>query len=290
MTAETWYILGAGAMGTLIHHLCQSNEVQSELLHHRDQDEPRAIFQDGTRFDYAARPFADLQEQSIERLLVATKAAQVGPAVHAIQNSLTPNAMVVCIANGLGWEREIPENCPAVARALTTAGAYRDKEGAMHIVSTGSTQVGVMNEADAPPSWFSDSLQSLPGWNWETDIAAAVHRKFAINCVINPLTAVLKCRNGELVSNEAYASKLRTLCDECQPALDSLDFWRDTDSLFEAASGVCVNTASNRSSMLQDVMAGRETEMRYLGGELLTLAAKDGVDLPKMAELTQKLT
>ena len=290
MTAHTWHILGAGAMGTLMHHLCESNGVHSELLHHRDQEEPRAMFQDGIRSEYLARPLADQQEQSIERLLVATKAAQVGPAVRAIKNSLTPNATVVCIANGLGWDREIPESCPTVARALTTAGAYRDSEGDVHTVSTGSTQVGVMNEADASPSWFSDSLQLLPGWNWETDIATAVHRKFAVNCVINPLTAVLTCRNGELVSNEAYASKLRALCDECEPALESLDFWPDSESLFEAASTVCVNTAGNRSSMLQDVLAGRKTEMQYLGGELLTLAAKDGVDLPKMAELNQKLT
>ena len=117
-----------------------------------------------------------------------------------------------------------------------------------------------------------------------------MHRKFAINCVINPLTAVLKCRNGELVSNEAYASKLQALCDECQPALESLGFWPECESLFEAASTVCVSTAGNQSSMLQDVMAGRETEMRYLGGELLTLVAKDGIGLPKMAELNQKLT
>ena len=104
------------------------------------------------------------------------------------------------------------------------------------------------------------------------------------------MTAVLKCRNGELVSNEVYASKLRALCDECQPALESLDFWPDSESLFEAASTVSVNTAGNRSSMLQDVLAGRKTEMRYLGGELLILATKDGVGLPEMAELNQKLT
>ena len=42
--------------------------------------------------------------------------------------------------------------------------------------------------------------------------------------------------------------------------------------------------------MLQDVMAGRETEMQYLGGELLTLAAKKGIGLSVMAELNQKLT
>ncbi|MEM1404448.1 MAG: 2-dehydropantoate 2-reductase [Pseudomonadota bacterium] len=289
MTAPTWHILGAGAMGTLFHHLCLTSEISSVLLNHRVLRESRSICLGESRWSYAVSPLAELPNESIDRLILATKAPQVGPATHMILPLLAPNATIVCLANGLGWERELPNNSPPIARALTTAGAYRDEHGTVHVVSTGETKVGVMNKTRTAPVWFSDSLHALPDWNWATEIASAVHRKFAINCVINPLTAALECRNGELISNAAYAEKLRALCDECQPALEALEFWKEDESLYEAASAVCEATADNRSSMLQDVLAQRSTEMGYLGGELVSLSRGRAIDLPTMTKLSHQL-
>jgi 2-dehydropantoate 2-reductase len=156
-------------------------------------------------------------------------------------------------------------------------------------VAHGATRIGISGSA-RPDPWFEDTLARLPAWQWDPDIDVAVAHKFAINCVINPLTAMKRCRNGELLQDGKAGAALAALCEEAEPALRALGLWHGDTNLKSAAVNVCRQTAGNRSSMLQDVLAGRETELAYLTGELLRRAAKAGLALPENERLQAALS
>lgn len=273
-----WYVLGAGAMGTLLRwHLGEAN-LPATLLHHRTGEMRRYLTVQDQHHPITVRALEDCAPQSIARLILTTKAGQVATALDQASPYLCPDAVVLTTANGLGFEREI-ETCPTpLLRAVTTAAAYRSDEHTVTLISNGRTRVGSPGASHPAPDWFISSLAQLPGWEWSETIMEAVGQKFALNCAINALTAVQRCRNGELLQQHRAGSALTALCAECEPVLRELGLWNET-SLLDSAVEVCQSTAANRSSMLQDVLAGRSTEINYLNGELVRRAPQTPLPL-----------
>lgn len=308
MKNERWYILGAGAMGTLLTHRLLLAGIPCTLLHHGTGRLQRHINEDGRRRAIVAEPLAALADTPVDRLLLSTKAGQLAEALAGILPNLGVDPVLVIFANGMGFEPALQSLRPgqSLHRAITTAGAYRDSRGEVIVAHRGTTSVGAMASTTAgemakaahgliahqagSPRWFADSLGALDGWIWDEDIQRAVARKFAINCVINPLTAVQRCRNGELLLGLHAGDSLRALCAESEPALRDLGLWIGDESLEDAAIAVCLHTTGNRSSMLQDVLAGRPTELAYLNGELLRRAESLAYELPLNRALVATLS
>ncbi len=283
---QHWYVLGAGAMGTLLRWQFDQTGIPATLLHHREGELRRRLQANGRRYEIIAQDLEHGAGAPIQRLIIATKAGQVAAALALVSPHLAANAVVLTTANGLGFERELPAGEFSLLRAVTTAAAYRDANGDVSVISTGQTQVGDPASSAPPPNWFDQQLARLPGWAWSPDIMRALGEKFSINCVINALTAVQRCRNGELLIVDQAGNALAGLCAETEPVLRDLGLW-NTGSLQERAVQVCRNTAANRSSMLQDVLAGRMTEIDYLNGELIRRAPE--APLPLNHALVQTL-
>ena len=287
--SEPWFILGAGALGTLFGHQLTLAGVANTLLHHRSGTQRRRLRVDGELHERQVLPLAGLSRGQIRRLMIATKAGQVAPAVSAAGAFLHEQAIVLTAANGLGFDIALRGALAGrrIIRAVSTAGAYRQGDGLVTAVTGGETLVGD-GRAEAA-GWFSDSLAAVAGWHWSARIERAVQRKFAINCAINGLSAVHRCRNGELLDGGAAGAALRELCNELEPALRRLRLWREAQSLVSAAEDLCRQTAANRSSMLQDLDAARSTEMAFLNGELLRRASAHKLKLPLNRALVRDL-
>ena len=305
--SEPWFILGAGALGTLFGGQLTLAGVANTLLHHRSTTHRRRLRVDGQLHERQVLPLAGLSRGHIRRLLITTKAGQVAPALSAAAPFLHKRAIVVIAANGLGFDTALPDalNGQQIIRAVSTAGAYRqvqrqgqgqqavNRQGSpaehdlVTAVAAGETLVGD-GRAEAA-GWFADSLAAVAGWRWCAQIERAVQRKFAINCAINGLSALHRCRNGELLDGGAARAPLRELCNELEPALRTLQLWREAQSLLSAVEDVCRQTAANRSSMLQDVDAARSTEIAFLNGEVLRRAAAHKLQLPLNRALLRDL-
>ena len=305
--SEPWFILGAGALGTLFGGQLTLAGVANTLLHHRSATHRRWLRVDGQLHERQVLPLAGLSRGHIRRLLITTKAGQVASALSAAAPFLHQRAVVVIAANGLGFDMALPDALAGqrIIRAVSTAGAYRqgqrqgqgqqavNRQGSppehdlVTAVAAGETLVGD-GRAEAA-GWFADSLAAVAGWRWCAQIERAVQRKFAINCAINGLSALHRCRNGELLDGGAAGAPLRELCNELEPALRRLQLWREAQSLLSAVEDVCRQTAANRSSMLQDVDAARSTEIAFLNGEVLRRAAAHKLQLPLNRALVRDL-
>lgn len=285
---QTWFILGAGAIGTLIHHLCNEHGVDSCLLHHGDGEQPRVLNIGTETIELTAHPLASLQPSSIKRLMLTTKAASLDSAYQYATPWLDEATTLLVLANGLGWERTLPQQ--NIARGVSTAAAYRSASDEVSMVTAGSTRIGLPSALTPSPEWFEDSLAKLPNWSWDEQISEAIRRKFCINCVINSLTAIHQCRNGELLTKTVACNAMHSLCAEVEPAMRALGLWSTPSSLLSEALKVCESTSGNRSSMLQDVLAGRKTENEYLGAELIRRAKTKNISLPEMENLVARLS
>ncbi|MEO1080519.1 MAG: 2-dehydropantoate 2-reductase [Pseudomonadota bacterium] len=283
-----WFILGAGCLGTVLAFRLSRQGVPCKLLSHRGADE-RSVLVDGDPYGVRVEALAAQAPQSIGRLLLTTKAGQIDAALQLAGPKLQSDAVLLTPANGLGFATSLETagvELP-LQRAVSTAAAYRDEAGNIVLAAIGDTRVGVPGAAHPPARWFLDSLSRLPDWQWDPQIATAIERKFAINCVINPLTAQRRCLNGDLLDQGEGEALLEQLSSEVEANLRSLGLWREATPLQQYVQKVCRATAVNRSSMLQDVLAGRPTEIEYLSGELLRRRAC--LNSPPAAALSEAL-
>ncbi|KAJ1672687.1 2-dehydropantoate 2-reductase (Ketopantoate reductase) (KPA reductase) (KPR), partial [Spiromyces aspiralis] len=111
------------------------------------------------------------------------------------------------------------------------------------------------------------------------EIRYLMARKLAVNAVINPITAILGCRNGELINSSDGRALISDLSREI-----SLVFRSGSPELVHrgfshadvemAVLDTCRATALNRSSMLQDIVKGSRTEIDYISGYIAGLARK----------------
>lgn len=100
--------------------------------------------------------------------------------------------------------------------------------------------------------------------------------KLLINHAINPLTAIFKVTNGELVKNKFYNQLMRRIYDEAMTIFE-LD---NSEIIWEKIISICDSTALNRSSMLQDIEHMRPTEIQAISGYVLSYARRLGKPCP----------
>jgi 2-dehydropantoate 2-reductase len=116
----------------------------------------------------------------------------------------------------------------------------------------------------------------------EPEIEIRQWHKLALNCVVNPLTALLDCANGELenvVSSPLIAALLAEFSAVAHARLDQRWTYSAAE-LHTALQELLSATRANSSSMRQDVLAGRETEIGHLNLAVAALGAELGLECP----------
>ncbi|SDO98795.1 putative 2-dehydropantoate 2-reductase [Pseudomonas jinjuensis] len=290
----TWYILGAGSLGSLwAARLARAGQPVRLLLRDRQRlDAYRArggitLVEDGRESLYPIPAETADQSGPIRRLLLASKAYDAETAAASVAARLQPGAELVLLQNGLGSQQAVARHLPR-ARCLyasSTEGAFRD--GDFRVVFAGKGQTWLGDERQGPaPAWLEELHAAGIPVEWSTDILERLWRKLAMNCAINPLTVLHQCRNGELAG---HAEEVSALCDELGKLLHACGYPQAAEQLHGEVERVIAATAANFSSMYQDVAQERRTEIAYLLGHACREGERLGLPLGRLHALHGRL-
>lgn len=290
-----WYILGAGAIGRLWACLFEQSRLPATLLLRNRAALSRwlacgpleLIERDRTRHCTLQAEVASASSP-INHLLVTTKAHDTLSALQAIQPRLRPGCEIVLLQNGMGQQEAAQSLLPGCRfwAATTTAGAWLEPPSRLHCVSRGETLVGPLSSGlpELPSGWHRLPLPLKPC----EDMLPVLWRKLAINCAINPLTAVENCRNGELLHPDRL-QQLRRICAEVEQVAQAAGITLFETPLHRQAEAVALATGDNLSSMLQDIRHKRPTEIEHITGYLCRRAQELGIDTPLNTRLLQQI-
>jgi len=277
-------VLGCGALGQLwLAALCKrGHEVQGWLRVPQPYCSVNVIDEDGSVFNESLTANdPDFLAQS-DLLLVTLKAWQVSDAVKSLASLLPATTPILLIHNGMGTVEELKAIPHPLLMGITTHAARRDGNIIIHVAS-GTTHIGPARQQDGDYSYLADTLQEvLPDVAWHNTIRPQLWRKLAVNCVINPLTALWNCPNGELKN---HPQEIATLCAEVASVIEREGLHTSAEDLRYYVEQVIESTAENISSMLQDIRALRHTEIDYITGYLLKRARAHGIAVPENARL-----
>jgi 2-dehydropantoate 2-reductase len=104
--------------------------------------------------------------------------------------------------------------------------------------------------------------------------------KLVINCAINPLTALLRLKNGELLERPPAREMMGVLAQETAQVAIAEQIRLPFQDPIAAAEEVAQKTAANQSSMLQDVLRGAPTEIDAICGAVVKVAQKYNLPTP----------
>ncbi|HSA22606.1 MAG TPA: 2-dehydropantoate 2-reductase, partial [Myxococcota bacterium] len=208
-------------------------------------------------------------------VILCTKAQHTAAALGPLAARLGPECLVWTVQNGLG-NLEVVEAAVGPRRALggtTGQGAYWDNRGALVHAGRGPTRLGAA--AGPPDARLLALARTLTGAGLPVEPVADVRRELWLKAVVAasalPLTALFRVTNGELAARAELRRAAEALLDEALEVAARQGLALAREEALARLWDVVGASAANRSSMLSDVLAGRETEVEALNGALARL-------------------
>lgn len=290
-------IVGAGAMGSLFAYFLSKTGEEVWFLD-KYQERVDKLIRDGLIVEGISGDHvvhlnqttdaADIGKADI--IILCVKAYDTETATKDALPLVGPNTCFLTLQNGSGniaiISGIVGKN--RVVGGTTSQGATVLGLGHIRHAGVGETTIG---ELDGRPSkrinTISDVFNSAGIETRITDdVEGLIWSKLLINVGINALTAVLRLRNGELVKHERAREILRASVEEAVSILKGKGINLAYDDPIKKVEDVCRATATNISSMLQDVLRAKKTEIDYINGAIVDEGKKLGVPVPINKTLT----
>jgi 2-dehydropantoate 2-reductase len=216
-----------------------------------------------------------------DAVLVAVKAYATADALAPLRGILPSRVLVASLQNGIDNVEIARTTLPGsrVVAGSTMQGAVLLGDGRIRPLARAAT-VFARDDAGSPSS--DDLAGAFRAGGLEASVvddpAPALWRKLVVNAALNPLGALARRTNGDVVADPDLAPLARALAGEAgavaaAAGIDVGDPWATVEAAARA-------TAANRNSMLQDLDAGRPTEIEAICGAIARRAHLYDVPVP----------
>lgn len=277
MSFRKIFVLGAGAIGSfLAAFLSRKNDVT--LIGnkaHVDAVNSNHLILEG---DFAGR-FSVKAETTIKEIppnsliLLTMKAYDLTRAVSGLNILLKDDTAILVLQNGVQIKelvQETVENEIQVARGLIHMAAEFFEPGKIRLWN-GEIVVERSEIGERIAELFHESGLKT---RVSEDILFEEWNKLVVNCVINPLTAILRVRDNEIAADSLKVIRHK-IVEECVQVgkAEGISFKPDLEREIDRK----ISSYTNYSSMYQDIFKRKETEIDFLNGIVVKLGKKHGI-------------
>ncbi|MCL2792529.1 MAG: 2-dehydropantoate 2-reductase [Spirochaetaceae bacterium] len=296
-------IIGAGATGSLFGSYL-SHAGYNVIITNSSETKTNVIADKGIKvlspsgeeilhtFLYEALPVSKLGSsekfKNCQYYIFCVKSFSTASAAESIYKFVKPDSIVVTLQNGAGNIENLSAffKLDNIAAGTTTEGATLLEPGIVIHGGKGKTTIGMVGN-NKEKSQLEPLITAFEkaGFNtsYTDDPKKIIWEKLAINAAINPITAILKASNGIIVENEYLKNLVKIITEEvCLTASASApagsdNIKLDPDETYNKVLEVAKNTKANKSSMLQDILAGKKTEIENISGFISKTAEDNGI-------------
>jgi 2-dehydropantoate 2-reductase len=284
-------IVGPGAMGCLLAAFLSKSKEEIWVL---DKNKERAsqLQQSGISIEgisgnwqVEARVTAEPKEiDQADLIIFCIKSYHTKEAVIQVKSLVGENTKVLTLQNGIGNIEIIAEvvGTERVIGGVTNLGATLLHVGRVRHAGKGETVIG---RADGKISVELRTIREILNKagleaRISRDIKGLLWSKLIINVGINALTAITRLNNGRLIEFESTRKILRDAVTEAIRIAKRKRIKLIYDDPLAKVEAVCEATATNVSSMLQDVLRKRRTEIDFINGVIVRQGQELGIPTP----------
>ena len=221
-----------------------------------------------------------LSPDAFDWTLVLVKAHHTADVAAIAADATDGHGLIATLQNGWGNRETLEAEAPGrVAAGITVTGI--SVVGPAHV--RGNYKRTVLGSDAGTERRVRRVADLLAEAGLATEVSAAIDghiwAKLAVNCALNPLSALLGLPNGVLVADEANRDTVTAAAREVGAVAQARGTPVEGDPA-EAALAVATSTAQNRSSMLQDLDRGAATEVDFINGAVCREGRRVGVATP----------
>jgi len=300
-------IIGPGAMGCLFGAFLAKSGEEVWLLDHNAKRAKEIAAQglkvEGVSGKHQAKIKAVSNPKDIkecELAIVCVKSYDTEAAVRHAKAVIGPTAYVLTLQNGLGNVETISEIVgeERVIAGVSSQGATLLGTGHIRHAGVGDTVIGAWQASGRRSSkkWkisrraLEDIADVFKKAGFKTKVSDKVRdlvwSKLIINVGINALTAITRLNNGRLPEYEGTKQVLKLAVLEAAKVARRKKISLIFSDPIKKVESVCDATGGNISSMLQDALKKRKTEIDYINGAIV----REGENLEIQTPVNRVLT
>jgi len=276
-------VVGAGAMGCLFGaHLAEAGH--DVLLVDADEAVVQAVAADGVRIDDRSVPVPitgdPAGEAPCDVVLVLVKTYDTAAAADRARPLVGPGTAVATLQNGIGGADVLAAafGGERVLAGVTYQGATVLAPGRIRHHMRGETWIGDhLEPARALAAALSEGGQPAHA---VAPAAPRIWKKLVNNCMGNATAALTGMTAGLMAADDGVLALQRAIATEAVTVAAALGHELDLEDCIATNTAILRSSGDGRPSMLQDVQAGRRTEIDTLNGAIVRHADALGIDVP----------
>jgi 2-dehydropantoate 2-reductase len=290
------HILGLGSIGILSAHLLRAAYPPLRIYSLPRRAQQSSVIYTVHGPDGPLSQFSTLTDgvgvrTPIDVLLVTTKAHQTRAAIEPHLYRFTNESLLVFLQNGMGVVSSIRDILPTTRIVLgtTTHAVKRSSANQVQWAFNGETLF-----ASEPKTRLSSQelgiLSTLGRIIPYPNFEQRLYWKLALNACINPVTAIYNVQNSSVTETNSPAHELAVrLSKEVQRVYTAFNPEMDVSALKEEVMELAKETGRNTSSMLADVLSGRDTEIDFINGYIVKMGEGLGIDVDENRQVVRKI-
>jgi 2-dehydropantoate 2-reductase len=283
-------VIGCGAVGSLFAaHLAQNGEAEI-WAYDVWTEHIEAINKNGLRLsgaaDFTAKLYATSDARELPRCdygIVATKAIHTRAAIAQAAHAFDESSAVCSVQNGVGNEEIIAEHVKYVIRGTTFPAGHPIAPGHIGFDIQGDTWIGPFEPTSTPMSKVEElaGLVTRSGMNTIPlkDARGAQWTKLIFNAATNPVGGLTLLHHGAATRFPPTGQLFDDLIAEGERVAKALGIELHGDPRAFVQKGANA-PGKHRASMLQDILAKRQTEVDFMNGAIVKASEQAGIPTP----------
>lgn len=212
----------------------------------------------------------------VDVIIIATKSYDLDSAIENIKNFVTEKTIIISLLNGISSELKIKTAYPQA----TVLKSYFIGHSAIRFGNS-VMQDGVGEIVVEENSEMKEFLEECEiDYSMPKDIDYSMWLKFTMNIFSNQVSAILNMKFGELKQNQAFIEFAKKLINEVREIAEKKGIKNLENLEKDALDSLQKMSNSGKTSMLQDILAGRKTEVDIFAGEIIKLGKEYNVKTP----------
>lgn len=280
-------LIGLGAIGaaygTKLHESLASSfrVIANHERIKRYEETPFQIAGKEYRFNYVA---PETKAEPADLVIIAVKNAELPQAIEDMRNHVGPDTIILSLLNGISSEKEISEvyqNGHILYSMCVSIDAVRESNqitfSSLGKICFGAKDNKLSDDVLAVKELFErvDIAYEIPN-----DIWRAMWWKFMLNVGANQVSAILQAPYRVFQEVPAASQLLDSAMSEVAAISEKVGVNLNEEDIKRAIDTVKALSPEGKTSMLQDVEAGRKTEVEYFGKEVCEMGRKYEIATP----------